>query len=134
MNIPIRRAALPALALLLLLASCVSVNKTVLDRSFESSPVPRDDVFVYLPGDEIPEHFRVAILTAEGDVETTNEGQMIDKLREEAGKLGANAIILGETDEPGTGTRVAMAVLGASVDRRTRAIAIYVGPPGSPEG
>ena len=111
-----------------LLAACVSVNKSILDRSMMDRPVPRDEVYVYLPGDSIPEYRRVAILNAKGDVDVTDEAQMIDKLREEAGKLGANAIILGDTEEPSTGARIAKALFDTSADRRTQAIAIYVPP------
>ena len=114
------------LGILLLLAACVTVSKSVLNRSMMATPVPKEDVQVYLPGDSVPEHTRIAILNAKGDVDMTNEGQMIDKLRSEAGKLGANAIILGELDEPGTGAKVAKAFLGTSADRRTQAIAIFV--------
>lgn len=110
----------------LLLSACVTVNKSILDRSFMAQPVPADEVHVYLPGDEVPEHTRVAILNAKGDVDTTDEAEMIDKLREEAGKLGANAIIMGEIEDPGTGARVAKAFLGTSADRRTQALAVYV--------
>ncbi len=109
-----------------LLAACVSVNKSILDRSLIGTPVPKGEVYVYLPGDTVPEHRRIAILNAKGDVDVTDEGQMIDKLREEAGKLGANAIILGDTEEPSTGAKVAKAFLGTSADRRTQAIAIFV--------
>ncbi len=79
-----------ALLLTLLLVGCVHVNKSVLmDRS--AYPLPMMDVSVFLPGDWIPDSCeRVAILHASGDY--TNESQMLDKLREEAGKLGANAV------------------------------------------
>jgi hypothetical protein len=112
----------------LLLAACVSVNKSILDRSMMGVPVPRDEVYVYLPGDSLPEYRRIAILNAKGDAEVTDESQMIDKLREEAGKLGANAIILGDTEEPGTGAKIAKALFNTSANRRTQAIAIYVLP------
>lgn len=55
-----------------------------------------------------------------------NQGQLIDKLREEAGKLGANAIILSEVEEASTGAKVAQAMLGTSANRRGEAIAVYV--------
>jgi hypothetical protein len=112
--------------LTILLAGCVTVNKSILDRSFMTTPVPKEGVHVYLPGDEVPGHTRVAILNAEGDVEMTDEGEMIDKLREEAGKLGANAIIMGEIKDPGTGAVVANAILGTEANRKTQAIAIFV--------
>lgn len=110
----------------LLLAACVSVNKSVLDRSMMNTPVPKEEVHVYLPGDSVPENRRIAIRNAKGDVDMTNESQMIDKLREEAGKLGANAIILGDTEDPGTGAKGAKAFLGTSANRKTQAIAVFV--------
>ena len=120
-----RRRFLPP-GLLLVLAACVTVSKSVLDRSFEASPVSRERVHVYLPGDEIPEPTRVAILSAKGDADITDEGEMIDRLREEAGKLGANAIVLGDIREPGVGEKVASAFLETSADRRGQAVAIFV--------
>lgn len=110
----------------LLVAACVSVGKTVLDRSFQANPVPRDDVYVYMPGDTIPEHTRVAILDAEGDADLFNNADLLNKMREEAGKLGANAIILGDMEDPGTGARVAQAILGTTANRTGQAVAIYV--------
>lgn len=106
--------------------ACVTVNKSILDRSFVDSPVPMDSVHVYLPGDEVPEHTRVAILNAEGDTDVTDEGEMIDALREEAGKLGANAIVLGDLEEPGLGEEVVAAFLDSATYRRGQAIAIFV--------
>ncbi|MCJ7628737.1 MAG: hypothetical protein MUO50_10160 [Longimicrobiales bacterium] len=114
------------LGLTLVLVACVSVNKSILERSYMSAPVPQEAVHVYLAGDEVPEHTRIAILNAQGDVDLTDEGQMIDKLREEAGKLGANAIVMGELSDPGTGAKVAQAILGTSANRKTQAIAIFV--------
>ena len=111
---------------MLVLTSCVTVNKSVLESSFMANPIPKEGVQVYLPGDEVPEHTRIAILNGKGDGDLTDEGQMIDKLREEAGKLGANAIILGETEEPGTGAEIAQAFLGTSANRKTSAIAVFV--------
>jgi hypothetical protein len=116
----------PALLGSLLVAACVSVGKTVIDRSFQANPVPRDDVYVYMPGDTIPEHTRVAILDAEGDADLFNNADLLNKMREEAGKLGANAIILGDMQAPGTGARVAEAILGTTANRTGQAVAIYV--------
>jgi len=120
------RSWLGLVGLALALSACVTVNKSVLDRSFMDRPLPIEEVHVYLPGDEVPEHTRIAILNAEGDVDVTNEAEMIDRLREEAGKLGANAIVLGEIRDPGTGERVLAAFLDTSANRRSQAIAVYV--------
>jgi len=116
-----RRFLLP----LLVLAGCVTVSKSVLmDRSH--SPVARDDVYVFITGDTIPESCqRVALLHASGAEDLTDEGDMIDKLREEAGKLGANALHLRTMEDPDTGERVVAAVFGTSADRDSDAIALW---------
>jgi hypothetical protein len=116
-----RRFLLP----LVVLAGCVTVSKSVLmDRSH--SPVARDDVYVFIAGDSIPESCqRVALLHASGAEDFTEEGDMIDKLREEAGKLGANALHLRTMEDPGTGERVVAAVFGTSADRDSDAIALW---------
>jgi hypothetical protein len=111
---------------LLLLAGCVSVNKSILAPNPTGRTFALEDVAVYFESDSIPEHTRVAILNAHGDIDTTDEADMIDELREEAGKLGANAIILGDIEEPGTGARIVGAVFGTTTERETQAMAIYV--------
>jgi hypothetical protein len=110
----------------LIVLGCVTVNKSILDRSFMAAPVPTEDVHVYLPGDEVPTHTRIAILNAEGDVDMTTEGEMIDKLREEAGKLGANAVIMEEIEDPSTAAIVANALLETGANRTVQAIAVFV--------
>lgn len=104
---------------------CVSVSKSVLTREYETQPVPRDDVFVFLTsaGDTIPETCRrVAILHASG-AEAATEGKMMDKLREEAGKLGANTVLIQTMEDPGTGERVVGALFGVGTDKDSDAIA-----------
>lgn len=112
-------------ALVLALVGCVSVNKSILVPSPTGRTFAVAQVAVFFQSDSIPEHTRVAILNAKGDADMTDEGKMIDKLREEAGKLGANAIILGDLEEPGTGRRIASAFFGTSKNRESQAIAIY---------
>ncbi len=110
----------------LLVAACVSVNKSVLRPGLP--PVPVESVQVFFETDSIPEHTRVAILNAQGSSGFTNEGQMIDKLREEAAKLGANAIILSGMKEPGAGEKFVNYLAGGFADgqRRGGAVAIWV--------
>lgn len=109
----------------LLLTACVTVSKSVLmDRS--AFPLPREQVYVYLAGDSVPESCeRVAILHASGSQDHTNESQMIDKLREEAGKLGANAVHLQTMEDAGTGERVVSALFGTTSDRDSDALALW---------
>lgn len=109
---------------------CVSVNKSVLMSGLE--PVPMGDVQVFFEGDDVPEHSRVAILHAAGSEGWTNPSQMIDKLREEAGKLGANGIILVGITEPTVGERLVNAIVAGTTDgeRKGEAIAILIPPAG----
>jgi len=113
------------LAVSVFATACVTVSKSVLmDRSF--APVPQQDVYVFLLEDEIPEDCeRVALLSASGEVDLTDEAQMIDKMREEAGKLGANAIQLRSIEDPGTGERVVAALFDTEADRDGAAIALW---------
>ena len=109
----------------LLLTGCVTVNTSLLTDAYKANPVPGIDVHVFFADDSVPDHERVAILYAEGSDDFTDQAEMIDELRKEAGKLGANAIILKNLKEPGTGERVASVVFGISSERRGEAIAIY---------
>jgi hypothetical protein len=116
----------------LLVASCVTVSKSVLDPSFQSAPVPKEEVDVLLAsfGDEIPgDCTRVAILHASGPEDWTEEGDMIEKLRDEAGKLGANTVFVQNMVDPGTGERIVSALLDEEPDRDSDALALYC-PPG----
>ena len=113
------------LLLPVILVGCVTVSKSVLtDRS--DRPVPREEVYVFIESDTIPASCeRVALLHASGAEDLTDEGQMIDRLREEAGKLGANAVHLRSMEDPGTGERVASAIFGTSADRDSDAVALW---------
>lgn len=108
------------------MVACVNVNKSVLTDMYAANPVPWDEVQIFFaPDDSIPEHVRVAVLYAEGDLKTTTKGGMINALRKEAGKLGANAIILGAVEDPSSEAQIIAALLDAEVERTARAIAIY---------
>lgn len=126
---PRTRPVLAALAGALLLAGCVSVNATRLGPATARPPVPAEEVAIYRTADQIPGRYEeVALLNASGDASMTNESQLFRAMRRKAGQLGANAIILDAVSEPGAGTRVAAAVLGVGVDRRGKAVAVYVLP------
>lgn len=113
------------LIVLVLLTGCVHVSKSVLmDRS--SMPVPKESVYVFLASDTIPNSCeRVAILHASGEQDWTDEGQMIDELRSEAGKLGANALPLLTMEDAGTGERVVAALFDTEADRDADALALW---------
>lgn len=114
---------LPCLALLAL-AGCVTVSESVLIRGLP--PVHPDNIVIYFADDEVPEHKRVAVLVGRGHYAATTEGKMYDKLREEAGKLGANGVIVEEFREPSGTGKVVSAVLGVGGNRKGQAMAILV--------
>ena len=61
-------------------------------------------------------------------VAAASEGKIVDELREEAGKLGANAIWIQTMEEPGVGERVAGALHGLGVDKDSAAIVLHCAP------
>ncbi len=109
------------------LVACGTVKTTLLPEASLWLPVPAPQVSVYFASDSLPPHQRVAILHFKG------EGGMLDRLRTEAGKLGANAIVLTQMKEDASfGEKVAAAVfplasfLGLGGDRPAEAVAIRV--------
>jgi hypothetical protein len=105
--------------------ACVHVSKSILsDRSMY--PIAQSDVFVFIAGDTIPAACeRVALLHGSGADGFVNESNMIDALRKEAGKLGANAIVLQSVEEAGTGEKLAAGLLGTSADMDGDAVAVW---------
>ena len=116
--------ALFASALLIVLAGCVTVSESILMAGLP--PVPMEEVVVYFADDDIPEHSRVAILTASGHYTATTEGKMYDKLREQAGLLGANAVVVEDFREPSGTGKVVSAVFGVGGNRKGQAMAILI--------
>jgi hypothetical protein len=117
-----------AVGLAIVLGACVTVSKTVLTEEFRSAPVPpgQVDVLMASMGDTIPSTcVRVAILHASGDEDVTDEGDMLDKLREEAGKLGANTVFVQSMEDPGTGERIASGIFGTTADRDSESLALH---------
>ena len=110
----------------LLMAACATVNKSVLDRSFMASPVERDDVYVFMAEREVPNDcVRVAILHGSGATGWVDQGDIIDKLRSETGKLGGNAILLQTMEEAGTGEKIVGGLFGIGSDTDSDAIALH---------
>ena len=108
-----RVSIIASIAFLVLLVGCVNVSKSVLlDRS--AHPVGIDGVDVLLATDEVPETCeRVALMYASATEFGSDRGEMVDRLREEAGKLGANTLLLQRVEDPGDGEYVASAITGS---------------------
>lgn len=115
----------PLALLSMILLGCVSVSKSVLmDRS--NQPIPREEVTLLLATDSIPSSCeRVALLHGSGPDGFTDEADMWNKLRQEAGKLGANAVQLLSMEDPSGGERFAAALFGTQADRDSDAVAYW---------
>lgn len=110
-------------------SACVNVNAMRLGPVRDYPPVHQDNVFVYQDETDIEGEFdRVAVIYVDGDASTTNQRQMINAARKKAGRLGANAIVLGRFRDPSTLTQIAAAVLDVSVSRRAEFLAVRVQP------
>ena len=115
---------------LTVLAACVTTQALKLGTPTQRPPVPWQDVVVYRSADQVPGRYEeIALLSSTGDTALTSEKTMWNSMRKEAGKLGANAIILDAMSEPSAGAKVAAAfLLGTGAERKGKAIAIYVFP------
>lgn len=115
---------------LLVIVACVSVNSTRLGNSSYRPPIPADQVAVYRTADQVPGKYEeVALLNASGDSTWSSESGMFKKMKQRAGKLGANGIILDAVSEPSAGAKIAGAIFGVGAERKGKAIAIFVYPP-----
>ncbi|NJD11496.1 MAG: hypothetical protein FIB01_14035 [Gemmatimonadetes bacterium] len=108
-----------------LLAGCVTASTVPLGEPIPRPVVPWEQVRVFLDETDVPGPFeKVALIKAEGQYEWANNRELVDKLRKEAGKAGANAIILAEVKEPSDVAKVADAVLGVPAKRKIQVLAI----------
>jgi len=117
---------------LLFVSCCVTTESVKLGTATvaQRPPIPWDKVVVYRTADQVPGKYEeIALLIATGDALWTSEAEMWKSLRKEAGKLGANAIILDAMSEPSAGAKVASAFLGVGgAERKGKAVAIYIFP------
>jgi hypothetical protein len=122
-----RTRTLAALLAPLALGACVSTSLTMLGPRQSLAPVPEDEVRVFLAGDSIPATCqRLAIVNTSGDADMTSESQSVRAARKRAGKAGANAIQLQTSRDPGTGTRIAAAIIpGVTANRKGQMLAFH---------
>jgi hypothetical protein len=120
---------LAAVSVAALVVACVQTNAVRLGNAPAREPVPEEQVVVYRTAAHVPGKYEeIALLNATGEASWTNEEKMFNSMKKKAGELGANAIILDAISEPGAGAKVAGAILGTGVERKGKAIAIYVFP------
>ena len=108
----------------LLVASCANLPHYVLqDRS--AHPVPREEVYIFQPDDEIPEDCeRVAFLFAKRNWHFTY-GSLRNSLREDAGDYGANAIHFRFTSEENMAVFASPPVPFGGMARNVDAVALH---------
>ncbi len=107
-------------------SGCIQTQATKLNAA-DRTPVEAEAVQVFRTAEALTcAYEEVAIIHAQGDVNLTNEAQMIRKAQKEAAELGANGIILGGFKEPNAVISVASAILNFTPDRRGEMVAIYV--------
>ena len=102
--------------LTVLLSGCavIEISDSVNTREYQSAPIPGSDVYVYLAGDTIPEACEsVAELDVTTEDKEENLIRIIERLREEAGELGANAVQVQSMERPGAGASFAAGFVGA---------------------
>lgn len=121
------RIALATAWTLAVLAGCVSVQSTRLGSGLIRPSVSPDKVAIYRNAEQVRAQYEeVALLSAAGDYSLTNEEQMYKKMREKAGALGANGIILDSLSEPTTGAKVANFLIGTTAERKGKAVAVFI--------
>lgn len=120
--------------LALSLSACVTTNSSRLATTSETRPlVLPKDVALYRVASQVPRRYEeVALLNSTGDSNFTNEAKMFESMKKEAGRVGANGVILDALSEPSGGAKVAAAIFGVSAQRKGKALAIWVFPAESP--
>ena len=105
----------------------VSTSVTTLDPSVRLARTCPAGVKLYVAPDRVLQPYReVALLNSTGEVNYSDEGAMFGSMREMAGAIGANGVILGGIDEPNAITKVAADVAKTETVRKGKAMAIYV--------
>ena len=112
-------------AVIVILGACQAVKVTPID------PAPRpfvatDSVRLFYSLEAIPFRYdEVAVLDMEADWLREDREDIYRALREKAGQLGANAIVVAPIDEPSSGEKVA-SVLVTRTGYRGKAVAVFL--------
>jgi hypothetical protein len=105
----------------------VRTNVTPLDPSLHLARTCSDGVKLYTTPDRVERPYReIAIINSKGQLNGSNESDMLLSMREQAAAFGANGIMLAEIEEPNPITKVAAGVGQVRLPRTGKAMAIYV--------
>jgi hypothetical protein len=113
-----------SLYLPLALAGCVTAQATMLGPNLNYAPVPEAEVRVFLREDLVPGNCtQYALIHTTGSADWTNETDLIAAARRRAGKIGANAVLLGEVRDPKAGTRFVAAIFNVPANQKGQLLA-----------
>ena len=109
-----------------LLGGCVNTNSVLFDPTARYAPVHESQVRIFLDREDVPwEHEDVALIHADADETFTNEADLLEAIREEAARLGADGVVLSWMEEPTSADRLADWVVDGDIARRRgQAVAI----------
>lgn len=106
-------------------AACVQTNVAILDPTTKYRPTCVAAVQIFMSPDRVPTRYtEIGVLNSSGSAGGTNERQMFESMRTKAAEVGATGVVLSRIDEPGSGAKVAAAVLGTGTQRKGRSVAI----------
>ena len=118
---------LPSILAAVLLCGCVSTNAALIDPSVRLARTCPAAIKLYTTPDRVGQPYReVAVLNAKGESNWSDEGDMIQSMRDKAADVGANGIILSKIDEPSALTKVIGQVAKTGSQRKGNALAIFV--------
>jgi hypothetical protein len=110
-----------------LVCACVRTNAALIDPSVHLAQTCKTAIKLFTTPDRVGQPYReVAVLNAKGESNWSDEGDMIESMREKAAEVGANGIILNGIDEPSALTKVIGEVAKTGSQRKGKAVAIYV--------
>jgi len=114
--------------LVIIISGCVS-TKATMTTGQKRPPISPDEVKIYDSIEKVPGKYEeVALLTSKGDYRHTDYADMYNSMKEEAAKIGANGIILGNIEDPSTRDLIIDGIFGWPSQIRGKATAIYVFP------
>src|SRR5688572_1171796 len=86
--------------------------------------IPPDSVALYLTADKVPGKYEeVALVSSSGTATFTSDEKILRRMREKAGSVGANAIILDAVSEPPSGGLVSKITSLGTAERKGKAVA-----------
>jgi hypothetical protein len=113
-------------------SGCVSVNYTKLGND-DYNPIEPSTVIVYMDPSDVPGKFeKIGLLNSTGSSTFTDEKSLIDAMKEKAGQMGADAIILGTLEDADWFQKAVGAYLNVPTKRHGQAVAIrFLNPLGA---